>query len=118
MAAAFTYAPTATTVQTTTRPQDPGKLEAQFLPPHSNSLSQSLFGALLGSLGRKSGADSSIFGRNVIATVIESDFVMSRLSLTCANLPLADVPLGGVLGPGEAIDFSQASSNSNGRGLI
>ena len=100
---------------------------AQFLPPHSNSLSQSLFEALLlGSLDR--GANSGSLGKNVIVTIINFDplfratvpelKVMSRLSLTCANLPLADVPLGGVLGPGEAIDFSQASLNSNGRGLI
>ena len=34
---------------------------------------------------------------------------MSRLGLTCASLPLADVPLAGVLGSGEAIDLSQAS---------
>ena len=40
---------------------------------------------------------------------IESDFEMSRLGLTCASLPLADLPLAGLLGPGEAIDFSQAS---------
>ena len=40
------YAPAATTVQTTTRPQDLGKLgeevEAQYLPPYSNSLSWTL----------------------------------------------------------------------------
>ena len=34
---------------------------------------------------------------------------MSRLSVTCANLPLADVPLAGVLSSGKTIDFSQAS---------
>ena len=43
------YTPTATTLQTTTRPQDLEKLveevEAQFLPPHSNSLSQTVWGS-------------------------------------------------------------------------
>ena len=39
---------------------------------------------------------------------------MSRLGLTCASLPLADLPIAGVLGPAESIDFSQASQKSVG----
>ena len=114
------------TLHTTTRPQDlekPGWRSGGGIFT-SNSLSLTL---LWGFLTRKCEAVAGSAGTTGIETScqlpsyspgkfgwVESFFEMvGHLSLTCASLPLADVPLLGVLGPREAIDFSQASRHRN-----